>query len=119
MGPFIDQLIVALTFAAALTSVPWDDAVVRFLKFARNDEAFKRWIDKIKPAPVDNGTIVVDTNQLVEPEPEMLALFDRYKAQVGEEKSGNFNELISMLFEAIAWWKAFQAKRNPTGAAAG
>jgi hypothetical protein len=119
MGPLIDQLIVALTFAAALTSVPWDDAVVRFLKFARNDEAFKRWIDSILPAKVDDGTIVVETNQMVDAPPEVAALFDKFKLQVGAEKAGNFNELIAMLFEAIAWWKAFQAKRNPPAAAAG
>ena len=113
MGPLIDQVIVALTFAAALTSVPWDDTLVRFLKFARSDEAFKKWIDSIRPAPVEDGTIVIDTGQLVEAPPEVAALFEKFKFQVGEEKAGNFNELIAMLFEAIAWWKAFQAKRNP------
>jgi hypothetical protein len=118
MGALIDQIIVALTFAAALTSVPWDDTVVRFLKFARNDEAFKRWLDSIGAATIVDETIVVDSNQLVEAPPEVQALFDKFKVAVGEEKAGTFNELIAMIFEAVAWWKAFQGRRNPAPPAA-
>lgn len=109
----VDQMMIMLSFAASLSSVPWDDKVVAFVKMAWNSAEFQAFWKSVPDATeTETGQLVVEAMPLQEPSPEMLQLFDKFKAQVGEEKAGSISELLGLLFEAISWFKAFQKKRG-------
>ena len=109
---YIDDAIFFLEGLAPMT--PWqaDDTALRFIKFARNDPAFQRIIDRIGAAKaVDPSAPKVAK---LENDPELQALFNRWskRAEESGEPSGSFGELISLVFQIIAWVKAFKAKRG-------
>lgn len=112
----IDDVLFFLEGVAPMT--PWaaDDTAVRFLKFARNDPAFLRFIDRITAAKaVDPDAPKIAKLQS---EPELQALFNRWadRAAVEGDPSGSFGEIISLIFQVVAWVKAFKAKRTPAPA---
>lgn len=110
-----------LSLLATLTSTPFDNQFIDWLKSVWETPEFLKLYKEI-PAATDAGdgeAATLPVMALEQPSPEALALFGKFKDQVGEEKAGNISEFLQMVFEFIAWFKAFQAKRQPDAPAAG
>lgn len=119
----VDQVIGFLEAIAAITVTKFDDTAVKLLKFIRDDPAFQAWMDKITPAqkgaPLVQSLLAAQAEtRAAAKDPDLRKLFDGFRkreAEAGTPVSGSFGELISLIFQAIAWFKARQGKKaTPT-----
>lgn len=114
----LQQALPFLSLLTSLTSTPWDNQLVDWLKSVWETPEFLKLYKEIPAATEgDDGAVTMPVMALEQPSPEALALFDKFKTQVGEEKAGNISEFLQMVFEFVAWFKAFQARRQPAAPA--
>lgn len=107
LKPFLAMLV-------AMSGSGWTKPLFDFVFMVWDSKEFQAFFKQTQAGTEDaEGIATLPVMSLEAPSPEALALFDKYKATVGEEKAGNISEFLQLLFEAIAWFKAFQGKRQP------
>lgn len=107
-----------MSMLVAMTGNGWTKELFDFVVSIWESKDFQGFVKQTPAATEDQeGLATMPVMSLEAPTPEAQALFDKYKAAVGEEKAGNISEFLTLLFEFVAWFKAFQARRQPAAPA--
>lgn len=109
-APMTTQQIIAevvriLSMIAALTPFKYDDTAVAFVIWAQDQEWFIALVERIRPA---SSSEELEAQSLMF-EPEALEALQLFGRESGRQMTGKYGELLSLIFQIIAWVKAHQA----------
>lgn len=109
-APMTTQQIIAevvriLSMVAALTPFKYDDTAVAFVVWAKDQEWFIALVERIRPA---SSSEELEAQSLMF-EPEALEAMQLFGRETGRQMTGKYGELLSLIFQIIAWVKAHQA----------
>lgn len=101
----IAEVVRILSMIAALTPIKIDDTAVAFVVWAQDQEWFIALVERIRPA-VSSEELEAQSLMF---EPEALAALQLFGQKTGRQLTGKYGELLSLIFQIIAWVKAHQA----------
>jgi hypothetical protein len=101
----IAEVVRILSMIAALTPFKYDDTAVAFVIWAQDQPWFIALVERIRPA---SSPEELETQSLLF-EPEALASIQQFGRESGRQLTGKYGELLSLIFQVIAWVKAHQA----------
>jgi hypothetical protein len=105
---FLDKVIASLKTLAPIIPGKIDDLAASFLEWGRNDPTFLEWLERFTPPAPGAFTA---------PPEELVDALRRWNTETGAKASttGSWMELIQLVLQIAAWWKARQPAPAPAG----
>lgn len=107
----VDKVIAGLEMFTAIIPGKWDDLLVSFLKWGRNDPVFLEWLASYNP-PAPSATV----QQLITPPAALTDALGRWRDQEGIEKlsAAGWFQIAKLVMAAAMEIKRLLSKENQT-----